>query len=279
MAFANLAHRSSGSGVPGRRRGRLPGVTGAARLGAAVVAAVVASGALAAGALAAAGPAAASPAGAARAGASPHRVVNYAFIEVRNHKDKSFNQLLGINSHGKIAGYFGSGAKGHPNKGYTVRPPYHQSDFRKENFPGSKQTQVTGLNNHGVTVGFFSTQNKAGLANNNFGFWAHNHLFHPVVFPAVSNSSPPVNQLLGVNDHRVAVGFYVKAAGNNRAYRLNTGTRHFRRVKVPGSTGVVATGINNKGSIAGFFADSAGTHGFFRRHTGKLFILNVPGRP
>jgi hypothetical protein len=97
------------------------------------------------------------------------------------------------------------------------------------------------------------------------------------VFPTVSNSSPPVNQLLGVNDHRVAVGFYVNAAGNNRAYRLNTRTRHFRRVKVPGSTGVVAIGINNKGSIAGFFADSAGTHGFFRRHTGKLFILNVPG--
>ena len=157
-------------------------------------------------------------------------------------------------------------------------PPYHQGNFRKENFPGSKQTQVTGLNNHGVTVGFFSTQNKASQVNNNFGFWARNHHYHPVLFPTASNSSPPVNQLLGVNDHRVAVGFYVNAAGNNRAYRFNIRTRHFRRVKVPGSTGVVATGINNKGSIAGFFTDSGGnTHGFFRRFTGRLFILNVPG--
>ena len=132
-----------------------------------VAAATVASGMLAAGALALTTPAASAST------IDSHQGTAYSFRTIDDPKDVTFNQLLGINSHGKIAGYFGSGAKGHPSKGYTVRPPYHQSDFRKENFPGSKQTQVTGLNNHGVTVGFFSTQNKASLANNNFGFWAH----------------------------------------------------------------------------------------------------------
>lgn len=267
-----IASESSSSGSS-RRRGWLPGVAGTARIGAAVVA----SGALVLGSVAAAGPAAATPARVASAAAS-HRVpASYVFLTLGSHKDRTFNQLLGINSNGKIAGYFGSGAKGHPNKGYTVRPPFHQSDFRSENFPGSKQTQVTGLNNHGVTVGFFSTQNKASLVDDNIGFWAHNHHFHPIVFPTTDNSSPVVDQLLGVNDHRRAVGFYVNAAGNNRAYRFNIKTGNFHRVRIPGATAVVATGINNKGSISGFFTNSSGTHGFFLRHTGTLFILDAPG--
>jgi hypothetical protein len=49
----------------------------------------------------------------------------------------TFNQDLGINNSGVIVGYFGSGAAGHPNQGYTVVPPYGQANFTSENFPGS----------------------------------------------------------------------------------------------------------------------------------------------
>lgn len=273
MTIANDGHESSSS-RGSRRRGRLPGMAGAARLGAAVVA----SGALALGSLAAAGPAGAAPGRVASAGAS-HRVgaTSYLFLTVGSHQDRTFNQLLGINGHGKIVGYFGSGAKGHPNKGYTVRPPYSQSDFRSENFPGSEQTQVTGLNNHGYTVGFFSTQNKKNLVDDNIGFWAHNHHFHPIVFPTTDNSSPVVNQLLGINSHPTAVGFYENAAGHLRAYKLNIRTGNFHRIRMPGATDVIATGINYLGSISGVIVDSSGIHGFFLRHTGQLFILNAPG--
>ena len=67
----------------------------------------------------------------------------------------------GINNNGRIAGYFGSGAQHHPNKGYLINAPYAQGDIKSENFPHSVQTQVTGLNNGGVQVGFYSTQNNA----------------------------------------------------------------------------------------------------------------------
>jgi hypothetical protein len=269
-----IASESSSRGSSRRRRGRLPGVAGAARLGAAVVA----SGALVLGFVAAAGPAGAAPARVASAVASHRVATTYVFITLGSHKDRTFNQLLGINSSGKIAGYFGSGAKGHPNKGYTVRPPFHQSNFRSENFPGSEQTQVTGLNNNGYTVGFFSTQNKKNLADDNIGFWAHNRHFHPIVFPTTDNSSPVVNQLLGINSHPTAVGFYQNAAGHFRAYKLNIRTGNFHRIRMPGATDVVATGINYLGSISGIFTDSSGiTHGFFLRHTGQLFILDAPG--
>src|SRR5207302_11059160 len=44
---------------------------------------------------------------------------SYTFKTLNDNADPTFNQLLGINTHGVIAGYFGSGATGHPNKGYT----------------------------------------------------------------------------------------------------------------------------------------------------------------
>ena len=47
--------------------------------------------------------------------------VIYAFRTLDNANGLSFNQLLGINNHGKIAAYYGSGAQGHPNKGYLLR--------------------------------------------------------------------------------------------------------------------------------------------------------------
>ena len=79
-----------------------------------------------------------------------------SFTTLNDAADPTFNQLLGINNGGKIAGYFGSGAPGHPNKGYTLTPPYGQGNYHNENFPGSVQTQVTGLNNKDLTVGFWA---------------------------------------------------------------------------------------------------------------------------
>ena len=82
----------------------------------------------------------------ASAAARPATTVSYSFRTLNNHHDQTFNQLLGINNEGLIAGYFGSGAKGHPNKGYRLSKPYSQGNYANENYPGSGQTQVTGLN-------------------------------------------------------------------------------------------------------------------------------------
>ena len=74
--------------------------------------------------------------------------VLFKFRDITNADDPTFNQELGISNAGVIAGYSGSGAAGHPNKGYTVVRPYNtQLDFTNENFPGSVQTQVIGINN------------------------------------------------------------------------------------------------------------------------------------
>ncbi|HVT71189.1 MAG TPA: hypothetical protein VHF26_25815, partial [Trebonia sp.] len=93
--------------------------------------------AVAAGAAAVAGSALAASAQAAPlASANSH----YRYTTLNNQHDVTFNQLLGINNHNQIAGYFGSGAAGHPNKGYLLLPPYTQHSYVNENFPGSAQT-------------------------------------------------------------------------------------------------------------------------------------------
>ena len=246
----NRSHR--GSERRGRRRAR-----------ALLVTAALASGAvLGAGALA--GSAAASS--------------SYHFLTLNNNTDPTFNQLLGINLDGVIAGYFGSGAQGHPNKGYLLYPPYGQSSYVNENFPGSVQTQVTGLNNLGVSVGFYSRQNNANNANENDAFYViRNHPFHTVRFPTNNNSNPPVNQLLGVNDGLIAVGFYTDSAGNSHAYRYNIGNHRFHAIKLPGKvTSSTATGINNRGDIAGFAIVDGVTEAFLLRSNGHFKALKDP---
>src|SRR5262249_22879129 len=149
----------------------------------------------------------------------------FTFTTLNDHADQTFNQLLGINDHATIAGYFGSGADAaHPNKGYTIVPPYHQSNYRNENFPGSAQTQVVGINNSGVTVGFYVNDNGA-----NFGF-----VKNGAVFTSVTNPYTPKNakfdQLLGINNKGVAVGFYVDAHGNSHGYTYNVSSKAFAAV-------------------------------------------------
>jgi probable HAF family extracellular repeat protein len=221
-------------------------------------------------------------ASAAQAGSG--QAAGYQVLTLDDDRDLTFNQLLGINNEGVIAGYFGSGAKGHPNKGYELRPPFAQGDFGNENFPGSVQTQVTGLNDWGMTVGFFSTQNTASQANNNFGFYEWRGRFYRVDFPTTYNSSPPVNQLLGVNDRGMAVGFYTNHAGSNRGYEYDIFTRQFSRVQVPGAPGgtagpsLTAAAINNQGDIAGFYNKTSSTvDGFLRLSRGRFITIAYPG--
>ena len=147
-------------------------------------------------AVAAAVPAIGAGAVASPALATPHMSSNYRFTTLDNQGDATFNQLLGINQHGLIAGYFGSGEKGHPNQGYLLTAPYGQGNYRSENWPESTQTQVTGLNDRGVTVGFWSSTNNGGGDDNRAFVSVHGYFINGD-FPTNTPASPPVDQLLG----------------------------------------------------------------------------------
>jgi hypothetical protein len=238
-----------------------------------IAAAAVAGGIAAAGALALAAPAGASTLGAAS--------TSYSFTTLDNAHDVTFNQLLGINDSGVIAGYFGSGAAGHPNKGYQLLPPDGQGNYVNENFPGSVQTQVTGLNNRGVTVGFWSAMNNANQVNNNFGFVDANGHFRTADFPTSDPASPPVDQLLGVNDSNIAVGFWTDKQGTNHGYEYNIGSNRYSSVVDPNSpkASLTAAAINDNGDVAGFYTNPANgtTDGFLLTGNHHFTDLAAPG--
>lgn len=182
------------------------------------------------------------------------------------HSDPMFNQALGINDSGVIAGYAGDpGTDGKPNKGWVVHSPYRQSDFMNENVPQSAQTQVIGINNSGVTVGFW-----VDSAGDNFGFVKRGSLY----------STPTgVTQLLGVNNNGQAVGF--KMVGNNaqpvECTFTATSTPTCSAIALPGNpANAQATSINDNGDIAGFITSKSGrSNGYVLAANGTFW---QPGR-
>jgi hypothetical protein len=187
----------------------------------------------------------------------------YTLQTFDNQADPTFNQLLGINNSGTIAGYFGSGLDAaHPNKGYVFAQPYGQANYTNENFPGSAQTQVVGINNANgpVTVGFWAD---AAPGGNNFGFVNQNGTFTNVMNPGTPATGTRTNQLLGINDNNIAAGFFNDGNGNANGYLYNIATKQFTPILFPNGTMTTATGVNNNSVVSGFYMDANGLlHGF-----------------
>jgi hypothetical protein len=180
----------------------------------------------------------------------------------------TFTQLLGINNAGKIAGYHGSGATGHPNQGFTLTLPNH---FTSENFPGSVQTQVIGINNRGNTDGFYI--DTAGV---NHGFIDIHGTLTSIDFP---NATSVLTQLLGLNDQNEAAGYWQNAAGTQFAFTVQGGvfTGLDKEGVLPSHTSAQATGVNDAGDVSGFYVDSAGVNHGFLLHNGVVTTLDFPG--
>lgn len=203
------------------------------------------------------------------------------FKTIDNPADPTFNQLLGINNLGVISGYFGSGMAGHPNKGYTIAPPY--TSFVPANLPDSAQTQATGINAAGTISGFWAPTNTGTDANYGFiRFKDHTNFIYYSVNDPLAASSPPVNQVLGVNNKDIAVGFYLDGAVPTPAphgFVYNAVSATLLPFNIGGSVSDAATGINNNNEISGFYTDAKGvTHGFLKPLTGGVAVrFTVPG--
>jgi hypothetical protein len=206
----------------------------------------------------------------------------FTFTTLDNPADPTFNQLLGINDSGVIAGYFGSGQAGHPNQGYTVAPPY--TTFVPDNLPGSVQTQATGINAMGTTTGFWSDTN-LGSGDNNFGFIRlttkkGSYEYISVNDPLVAGT-PFVDQVLGINKGNNAVGFYNDSAGMPHGFAYLLANNTFTPIVPPHAVSEAATGINDSNLICGFFVNANNvTLGFVMPETnGTAIVFRVPGAP
>jgi hypothetical protein len=219
----------------------------------------------------------------------------------------SFTNLLGINDKGLIAGFYGSGNAGDPNQGFLLTPT-GTGTFTPEDFPATSQnpvtgnqvlqTQMTGLNDRDVEVGYFYNTNNGVPVDNQFGFYVKDGVFTEVNNPNTPGlfGNPPTpfapnkvlieNQLVGVNDHDIAVGFYNDASSLSHGYTYNIKTGTFSAniddpVALNGGGSTVTAAIDNKGEIVGFYTDTgpiAGAttiHGFVDNH-GVFTTVDAP---
>jgi uncharacterized membrane protein len=195
----------------------------------------------------------------------------YTFNAVTNPADPSFDQLLGINNHGLIVGYYGSGASAkHPNKGFALDVPNGLSTFTNENYPGAAQTQVVAVTANGSTAGFW-----VNARGGNHGFVDWKGTMTTVDDPLAAGKVK-TNQILGLNDRGVAVGFYNDAQGNPHAFKYNLMTRTFTTLMPPHADSAVATGINASDQITGFLTRGKTTESFVVS-SGRYTELRVPG--
>jgi hypothetical protein len=193
------------------------------------------------------------------------RSTPYAFKTIDDPLDLTFNQLLGINNTGKIAGYFGSAI----NKGYRIEPPY--TTFTNENFPGSVQTQVTCVNNGpGQSAGFW-----VDMHGNQFGFVHSGGGFKSYRDPNAGTATGQVTNILGINDNGLAVGFWTRPKGGPHGFELDLATGKFVEFNVPGSSSTTITAINDKNDIVGFYTTGGATYGFLLKSE-LLYSFSFP---
>ena len=184
----------------------------------------------------------------------------------------TFTNLMGITTNGDtIAGFYGSGQAGDPNTGFVLTLP--SKTFTPENFPNMPQSQITALNDVGVLTGYTYPTNLGVAFDTQFGFYETGGVFTMVNNPETPDCGVPgvcapgvitENQLIGVNNEDLAVGFYNDSQGNSHGYTYNIATKTFSAdINDPLGVSTVTAAINNSDEIAGFFTDAGGvTHGF-----------------
>jgi hypothetical protein len=193
----------------------------------------------------------------------------------------TFTNLMGITTNGNtVPGFYGSGAAGDPNTGFVLSLPSKTFTPDNATFPGlsppfnAAQTQITSVNGNGTTFTGYTYPTNTGVATDfQFGFYEQGGVFHMVNNPETPDCGMPgvcdagvitENQLIGVNNENLGVGFYNDIHGDSHGYTYDITTGSFSvDINFPLAMSTVTAAINNADEIAGFYTDSGGViHGF-----------------
>jgi hypothetical protein len=201
-----------------------------------------------------------------------------AFIETKG-KVKTFIPLggtsavaFGINDRGTVVGQFTTGSK---TPGFIRVTKNKYIEINAPSGPNTVNAQS--INNNGLVVGFY-----VGTDGQDHGFMASEKSADhgvitgtPIADPTIPNvAGEPgatfvFSQVLGINDHGIAVGYYGDSTTSQHGFIYNTNTGRYTFLDDPSEAfdnGVEVTqitGINNADQITGFYTDANGVaHGF-----------------
>jgi hypothetical protein len=178
---------------------------------------------------------------------------------------------FGINDNGAIAGQMTLGAV---TPGFVL----NGDNLITVNAPsGPNVVNAQGINNNGLVVGFYlgnDGQVHGMMGNINSavgGVLTGTAVTDPTIPPVAGEPGATFvfSQILGINDHGLAVGYYGDSTTSQHGYFYDTLTGKYTFLDDPNaafSNGVEITqitGINNSGEITGFYSDANGVfHGF-----------------
>jgi hypothetical protein len=210
-------------------------------------------------------------------GAQPAHAA-YVFQSIIDPANPTFTQALGINSAGTIVGY-GNVAN---FDGFQLVLP---NTFTRENFPNGSPppptffTQVVGIDAAGDTVGFYI--DAAGLTH---GFTRS----AGGTFATVDQGGTVFNQLLGINQVGNEIAGYSSATDpmgmtGQKAFSLVAGTTNYTSIdallvaKFGANFNSQATGVNNAGTVVGFYQPTSATFTGFEDIAGMISSITFPG--
>ncbi len=174
------------------------------------------------------------------------------FMEV-HYPGTTFNQLLGQNNFAQSAGYFSTKADGTgPDRPYI----YDENGgvFELITIPGSTSAQATGINDMSQVVGFFIDGTGA----------THGWLLSQGSLTQLDYPQSTATSAFGINSNGIVVGAYTDSSTLTHGFTYNITTKAWVSIDDPNGVGTtVVNGINNAGTLVGFWGTSPNNTAFY----------------
>ena len=199
---------------------------------------------------------------------APPAHAGYVFQGIVDPANPTFTQALGINSAGTIVGYGNMTVF----NGFQLVLP---STFTRENIPGATGgTQVVGIDAAGDSVGFYINPDSS-----THGFFR----LSGGSFNTVDQPGSVFNQLLGINQNgNEAAGYssFTDPAGmtGQQAFSVTSSLVYTNiNALLPANVNSQATGVNNGGTVVGFYQPTSTTFTGFEDIAGLISSITFPG--
>jgi hypothetical protein len=172
----------------------------------------------------------------------------------------------GINDKGVIVGQYSDSATG-LTPGFVYNHGTYTSLSPVSPVNGVLVVNAQGINNNGLVTGFYSTNNTTTPVDGNepqHGFFYNTTTGKFTLAPDPNQPNFFTVQLLGINDHDMAAGYWQDAAGNQHGLLYNFDTNSYSFVDDPNAAVINGiqitqiTGITNSGEITGFYINQNG---------------------